>query len=162
MMTNLNRILSLTIVLTVPVFFMACEGNDRDMEDEGALSTPSEGFEDVPTESEPMEAGTFSTWDTDADASLTEDEFNTGLTQENVWTRFDADADDALNQQEFDGAFADSEWYVDGLFTEWDADGDGNLTEDEWESGLFTALDADDDDNIQEDEYDDELFAGSM
>lgn len=158
-MTRFNRILSLLVMLTVPIFLVACEGEGY--EEEGELGTETEGLEQTPTQPGTMgETGTFTSWDTDADAGLSEDEFSSGLRQGNHWTDWDADANQSLNQDEFNNAFGESEWYEEGLFGEWDADGNSELTEDEWQSGLFDRWDADNDNLVREGDFDNELFAG--
>ncbi len=158
MKTTLNRIFSLLLVLTVPVFLVACEGDDRGIEDEGEFGTGAEGYGVPPSESAPTGSGTFTTWDSDSDGVLTADEFGSGLNQGVWWTQWDTDGDGSLNQQEFDAAVSDREWHEDGLFSEWDADGDGELSEDEWEAGLFDTWDENSDNRIGEEEYDSGLF----
>lgn len=158
MMTRLNRILSLLMVLTVPVFLTACEGDDRDIED-SEFGAETEGMEQTPMEPAPMDgAGTFTTWDADQDGALNEDEFGGAVTQGDGWMDWDSDANTTLNQDEFNTAFSDRTWYEQNMFDEWDEDGDGEITRDEWESGLFSALDENNDGRIQEEEFDPNLF----
>jgi len=84
-----------------------------------------------------MNSGTaFKDWDTDANASISSQEFAAGL-----FTRFDADADGNLTVAEWDNGF--DRWYgeqaVDLDFAAWDADGNGMLTREEFTSQYQTA-----------------------
>lgn len=68
-------------------------------------------------------------WDTDGDAQLTAEEFNTGWTgagftsADSVFTAWDDNSDGFLTDDEF---FDDEEW------TEWDADNSGMLEQSEF------------------------------
>lgn len=156
--TRLNRTLAVLMLLTVPLFLVACQ--DEGVEEEDELGLETEGMEQTPTEPAPTTApGSFTAWDADADRALTEEEFDTGLEEGTWWSEWDADANENLSQEEFDSAFGEYDWYEEGLFGEWDADGNGELSEEEWEAGLFETLDEDGDGTLGEQEYDEDLFS---
>ncbi|MDT0643640.1 EF-hand domain-containing protein [Zunongwangia sp. F363] len=118
----------------------------------------------------------FSNWDTDADGSLSdeefsnttfgntdangddmidEDEWNAGNTSmygnysgDNTFADYDTDANGTIDSDEWSTGYADSNWY--GTY---DADTSGSVTEDEWNTGLYNDWDTDADGMINEDEY---------
>ena len=111
------------------------------------------------------ERGVFSEWDADGDGSLTSGEFAGG-----IFGRFDEDGDGTLTSAEWDAGF--DQWYgeqaVDLDYSEWDANGNGELTEEEFttafeEEGLFESFGTSAglenvDDGIGEDEFFGGLF----
>lgn len=82
------------------------------------------------------EMGLFSDWDADGNGSLTSDEFAGGL-----FGRFDDDGDGSLTTAEWDAGI--DAWYgenqVDLEYSNWDGDGDGTLSEEEFTSGFEEA-----------------------
>ncbi len=162
MKTRLNRILPFFVALTLSVFMIACE--DEEMDDRDHMGS-TEGLEQMPTDPGMGMApgtGTFSSWDTDANRDLSEDEFGAGAHQGAAWTMWDTDANTTLDQEEFDTAFGQEDWYEEGSFDQWDADGDGELSREEWHSGVFQAMDENNDGRITEDEFSDGLFHHRM
>ena len=81
------------------------------------------------------DAGLYSTWDADADGALTSDEFGVGL-----FSTFDDNDDGSLSVDEWDEGI--DSWYgeqaVNLSFENWDADGDGMLSEAEFAAGFET------------------------
>lgn len=67
-------------------------------------------------------------WDTDASGGLSRDEWDAGMGSSTTFGDWDANADSSLDSTEFSG----------GLFSRFDADGDGRLSEQEWEDGFVT------------------------
>ena len=74
----------------------------------------------------PAAAQVVENWDTDGDGVITQDEWNTGLTEMGLFSDWDADGDGSLTSDEFAG----------GLFDRFDEDGDGALTVSEWDTGI--------------------------
>ncbi len=64
----------------------------------------------------------FATFDTDADGSLSSEEWRTGFGESTWFTTYDADADTSLTEDE---------WNT-GIFNDWDTDADGMISEDEY------------------------------
>lgn len=159
-MTRLNRILPVLMALTVSVFLMACEGDDAEERDQ--LGTETEGLEQTPTQPAPgTGTGTFTRWDRDTNRDLSEEEFGAGVDEGTQWSRWDSDANRSLSEEEFGTSFGQEEWYEEGNFGEWDTNGDGELSREEWQTGVFRALDENGDGRIQEDEFPEGAFQGS-
>lgn len=161
MMSRSNRILPVLMALTVSIFLVACEADEED-----ELGT-TEGLEQTPTTPDPgvgMQPGTgnFTTWDTDANRDLSEEEFRSGTRQGTWWTGWDTDANTTLSEEEFGTAFGQEDWYEEGAFDEWDTNGDGEISREEWQSGVFQAMDENNDGRIQEEEFRQGLFQGTM
>lgn len=64
----------------------------------------------------------FATYDTDADGSLSSEEWMTGFGETEWFTTYDADASANVSEAEWDT----------GLFADWDTDGDSMISEDEY------------------------------
>ncbi|SHI29238.1 hypothetical protein [Wenxinia saemankumensis] len=78
----------------------------------------------------PLLAQTTTDWDTDADGSLSRDEWNTGIDQSTAFTDWDADSSGMIESAEYAG----------GSFDRFDMDGDGTLTTTEWDDGIDRAF----------------------
>lgn len=127
---------------------------------------------------------TYSDFDSDGNLELTEQEFTTGLSDNDVFSDWDSDGNSELSDDEFydgvfsswdeddDGIVTENEFYTAGdgwfeddeysEFSAWDSDGDGEITDTEFEeatadSGLFEDW-AGDDSVIGEDELYDGLY----
>ena len=110
-------------------------------------------------------ASLFTTWDADADAVITVEEYNRGLfglisgndeyIEEGEWNEefgyafadLDADQDARITEEEFTSV------YRSDLYTEWDADADEGLTQEEFNRGWFNTIDADASGTLTEEEY---------
>ncbi|MGB3586637.1 MAG: hypothetical protein WBA23_08865 [Tunicatimonas sp.] len=84
----------------------------------------------------------YGDWDANGDNALNESEFFDGFYS--VW---DFDQNDAVNEEEFNKAaenlFANYEFSEYGQFTDWDADGNSELTKSEFMNGLNSILTSD-------------------
>lgn len=106
----------------------------------------------------PAAAQTFTEWDADGDAVLTQEEWTAGLGESGIFDNWDADGDGIITAVE----------YEDGLFDWFDDDEDGALTVAEWDEGVdawfgegavdfeVSAWDDDGDGIITEEEFNDE------
>lgn len=96
--------------------------------------------------------GLFGSYDADVSGSLSEDEFTsgTGWWGESAmpWGDLDADTNSEVSQEEF-AAFDASSWY--GNF---DADTSGDLSDTEFSTGIFGLVDTDGDGFITQEEFD--------
>lgn len=99
----------------------------------------------------------FNTWDANGDSTLSQDEFNSGLTEMGYYAEWDADGNGELSEEEWNAGVEDNLSSFDaedyGAYSDWDADGDGVASEEEFGEGLFDTLDEDDDDAIAEEEF---------
>lgn len=89
----------------------------------------------------------FDDWDTDASGAIEEQEWNAGLEENGVFGGWDANDDDILDE---------NEWNETGLgvgFGDWETDGEAGLTEDEFGTGLYQEYDADGDGAWSEEEW---------
>ncbi len=89
-------------------------------------------------------------WDSNADGMFSQDEFNTGFTENGAFTSWDPDADGTLDENEFSSGFGDNDV---GAFGDWDSSGDGLIDQDEWNAGNFGRYDADGSGMIEEPEF---------
>lgn len=71
------------------------------------------------------------------------------MAQEDIGA-WDTDGDGALSQEEFETG-----WGENDVYSTWDEDGDGALTEEEFNAGVFDSYDADDSGAIEEPEFGD-------
>lgn len=71
-----------------------------------------------------------------------------GLAQEATTFDIDRDADNGASFESFNASFSEL-----GIYSEWDANGDGMLDEDEFNRGVFSQFDSDDDAYWNEDEF---------
>lgn len=101
-----------------------------------------------------MDGGYYTTWDADRDMRLTSTEFERGFDSDSWWDNWDLDDDTYLSEDEFNTAYSGYSWYTPTLYSDYDLDGDGLLTDDEWRDGLFTTWDTDRDTYLTADEYD--------
>lgn len=89
--------------------------------------------------------GMFSRWDTDNDLQITEEEYEVGTERwygadyDTPFADYDTDGSGYIDTTEF-GETWDSDYY-----SEWDADGDGLLTEEEYTTGVYETADVNDD-----------------
>ena len=86
-------------------------------------------------------------FDADADMSVTQDEFNTGLTNAGTFGSMDADASGTLTEDEYgmDTSGAD--------YTAYDTDASGDISEEEFGTGVFGEYDADASGDLNEEEF---------
>ena len=112
-------------------------------------------------------------WDTNEDAMIDQNEFNTPYGENQWFGGADADSDGFLSQEEFSGGlYGTYDRDQDGLFSTeeqeagfgisddygaWDSDADGALSQDEFGTGIggstFTGWDGDSDGLISQDEF---------
>lgn len=154
------RSLLLTTALLIPASAgQAAEWTYTDWDNDGNLE-----LSDTEFETGFKETGTFAAWDRDGDAGLNEGELATGLfhswdadrdlqiteaeygTGAQRWygadyatpfTDYDTDRSGYIDRTEFGGAW-DSAYY-----TQWDADSDSLLSEDEYSTGIYRSADLD-------------------
>ncbi|SFH26567.1 hypothetical protein SAMN04488020_1098 [Palleronia marisminoris] len=74
----------------------------------------------------PAVAQGITDWDTDADGVLRESEFTQGVFDSGVFEEWDTDDDEAVGYSELSS----------GLYSAWDANDDGELSVDEWDSAV--------------------------
>lgn len=110
----------------------------------------------------------YGDWDTNADAGIDQQEWNTGWGQNGVFDRFDANSDGMLSKDEFNEGLGTNstgsvgtagstfnDRFGETAYNDWDADGDGNLSEDEFNEGVYAGYDQDDSGVIEEPEFGD-------
>ena len=153
-----------TSLIAFALLFSAC-AEEQAYDADTATNEGVGAEEGIPMGQDPSDTGMdaigtnyYTDWDMDANAELTEDEFGTGFRTGTWWNDWDLDDDTYLSEEEYNSAFANEAWYDAGFYNTWDADGDGSLSQDEWEAGLFGEWDANDDTFLAEDEYDTGLF----
>ena len=66
------------------------------------------------------------------------------------WDQWDANDDAVVDESEFAAGFGEE-----GVYGEWDEDGDGALSEDEFNAGVYGMYDEDDSGDWNEEEYND-------
>lgn len=86
-------------------------------------------------------------YDTDMDQQVSMEEFGEANAFEDQWAEWTGD-DSQLSEEEWESA----EIETDASFSDWDEDGDGLLSEDEFEGGVFTSYDEDESGFWDEDE----------
>ncbi|MGK7391634.1 MAG: hypothetical protein ACNS60_14870 [Candidatus Cyclobacteriaceae bacterium M2_1C_046] len=129
-MKSTGIIFSLTLVMLI---FSACQGNREMVHTFGYYDT-NQDYEVDPEEFNTVFAnqGDFKNWDIDEDRRLTEDEWNEGFNvygssypyeERGLFDDWDTDND----------AYVDNDEYNEGFFDLFDADGDGIISQDEWE-----------------------------
>lgn len=172
----------LTFVLALCLFFAACESEEYSNDATELSEEQTTVTQDVGN----TQGGAFGEWDADADASVGESEFLTGLGTRNEFGNWDADASGNLDENEFGtGIFGtwdadnnnmldENEWtsareswfgdnWAHGDWSEWDADGNSELTQDEFsqrwnETNLFSEWDGDTDSQLTEEEWGSGLY----
>lgn len=101
--------------------------------------------------------GAFDDWDTDADASITAQEWNTGWANYGLTGDMDADADGSIARTEFEEAIGDetafNERFGETAFDDWDANDDDVLSDEEFGTGVYGAYDADASGTLEEQEF---------
>jgi hypothetical protein len=148
--------------------------SDTAMEATGAMEAPG-----------PDPASTdIATWNTDADARLTAEEFSGWLAEQDFYAAWNTDGAEGLTAQEFgsglagvldvngDGSVSGMEWGdagagwvgADAALADWDGDGDGALSADEVVAGvegsdLWTQWDQDGSGALDRSEFDAAVFA---
>ncbi|MEM6841441.1 MAG: hypothetical protein AAF632_04390 [Bacteroidota bacterium] len=84
----------------------------------------------------------YGDWDADNDSALNEDEFFNGFYR--VW---DFDKNETVNEEEFikaaENLFVNYEFGEYGAFSDWDADGNGELTKSEFTQGMNNIISSD-------------------
>lgn len=110
--------------------------------------------------SDPTEKRDYGRWDEDQNAGLDEREFTSAWGESGYYARWDINEDGYLDESEWHSAKNDflgdhqGAFAPDSSFSEWDADGDNRLSEEEFRRGVFAHYDGDDDMMISEQEYD--------
>jgi Ca2+-binding EF-hand superfamily protein len=99
----------------------------------------------------------YGRWDADANTMIDRNEYTTAWNEAGYYGRWDANRDNFLDESEWN---AGQNTYMQdmgadqvGAFTDWDADGDGRLTDTEFRDRTFDVFDADRDGNLNEAEY---------
>ncbi len=99
----------------------------------------------------------YSRWDADSNSMIDSNEFQTAWGEAGYYARWDANRDNFIEESEWNAGrnsyMRDFNEDQLGAFSEWDADGDGRLTEDEFRDGTFRVYDADQDGNLSDAEY---------
>lgn len=126
------------------------EGTNTNVElefDEGAITDADEG-QQVVLILFADNGGTPGSWDT-ADQALANTETITVVAEASTvsFADFDTNDDGTLDANEVPATYQNN-------FTEWDADGDGSLSSEEFYNTTFGNTDADDDDGISREEWD--------
>jgi hypothetical protein len=101
----------------------------------------------------PASAADYKTLDTNADNSVSQEEWNAGIDQSGAFKRWDANADAALDQSEFTtgtsttfktdmsaGKFDQTRF---GDHAAWDANKDGKIDQSEFNTGMYKFYDTD-------------------
>ncbi|TFL17241.1 hypothetical protein [Jannaschia formosa] len=113
---------------------------------------------------QPVFAQTFTDWDADGDGTLTRSEWDTGVTDSDLFGNWDANDDGTVSAVE----------YEDGLFDLFDDDDNGALSIAEWDEGVdswygearadfeVSAWDDDGDGTITEEEFNDEFTTAGL
>lgn len=143
--------------LALSAALLGCDRNEAaELEEELAEEAASVGQTAEEAYRETTEAMTppagdarlsFAAWDVNGDGEIGEAEFQSWWVDANPFYRWDADADAELSREEFSLAFQTA------TFADFDADGDGTLTEKEVQRALFERWDADDDGVLVESEW---------
>ena len=87
-------------------------------------------------------------YDSDADAMVSQDEFNTGFGGSGTFGRMDADQSGSLSEDEM---AADTSGTM--MMGDLDTDASGDLSEDEFNQGTFTGYDTDQSGDLDETEF---------
>ena len=99
----------------------------------------------------------YGRWDADSNTMIDRNEFGTAWGEAGYYGRFDANQDNFIDESEWNAGRNSYMKDVDdtrvGAFTDWDADADGRLSENEFRDRTFDAFDADADGNLAEAEY---------
>lgn len=112
----------------------------------------------------PAAAAEFGEWNTDGDAGLTRNEFDTRFGGLGVYNKWDADRNGIISQSEWQagignrGADLNTRFGVapDGdLYTQWNTDGADGLTEQEFNTGIYGGYDRNRNNVIEEPEFGD-------
>lgn len=98
----------------------------------------------------------FSTWDSNTDRRIDNNEFNNNFRDNDPYMDWDANNDNRLDENEWNDNF--TSYYEgrdvdDGLFDDWDRNDDSYLDENEYRDGTFDLWDANDDNFLDENEY---------
>lgn len=156
-----SAILTTALMIPAASFGQAAEWTYTDWDSDGNLELTETEFETGLAETGTFDAwdrdddaglsegefatGVFSSWDTDNDLQITEEEYAAGTERwygadyDTPFTDYDTDTSGFIDRTEF-GEGWDSEYY-----TQWDADGDSLLSEEEYTTGVFGSADLDDD-----------------
>lgn len=96
----------------------------------------------------------FDNWDVNNDSYLDEDEFFDAYDEVGYYDTWDDDDNDSLSETEWEVA-ADEHLsaYDFGAFSDWDTNGDGTVSENEFQEGLFELIDQNSDGQIGEDDW---------
>jgi len=98
----------------------------------------------------PALAQEWSDWDEDGDSALSEEEFDAGFGEIEVFDEWDENDDELVSEFEYSTGFEND--YDAGGFAEADADADAQLTEDEFGDAVFGEYDQDDSGVLEEEE----------
>lgn len=99
----------------------------------------------------------YGRWDADRNTMIDNNEFSTVWTETRYFSRWDATRDNFIEENEWRaGRNAYMQNYDEnqyGTFSDWDADGDGRLNEEEFRDRIFEVYDLDRDGTLSEEEY---------
>ena len=169
-MKRLNKFL---LMLLSAGLLVSCGGYDRE---DGYTETVVDTEETTVYDTD---KGMFSDWDTDMNEGLNEQEFSGVMDREGIFSDWDVNRDSYLDNNEFiastygfwdndgDGMIDQSEYdrmsagWVDAngnMFTQWDTDNSGDLTEAEFRAGInnsqmYAQWDVNGDNRIDNDEF---------
>lgn len=103
----------------------------------------------------------YNDWNTDGAAGINQQEWNDGWGRSGTFDRFDGNSDGIVDQNEINAGFADdnrsafNDRFGSDYYNSWDADGDGGLSETEWNDGVYGGYDRDGSGMIEESEFGD-------
>ena len=100
----------------------------------------------------------FTDLDTDQSGALNQGEFDGAIDRIGLVQSWDTDANGTISQEEFTAAQSSGQLGVqeggaDAAFTQWDANGDGNLDGGELRAGMYAQVDGDGDGQVTEAEW---------
>lgn len=95
----------------------------------------------------------FKNWDKDNDGVINYTEFESGMKDEGLFTRYDTSGDGVIDQEEWKQARKSSEYIKEGYFTSWDQDNNGSLSKHEFIKGAYETWDTNGNDGIDTLEY---------
>ena len=125
----------------------------------GDFDANSDGGVDAAEFNDGFGSGLFDTFNADGNDVVDQNEFSGG-----VYNLFDANSDGALSEDEYNtGVDTLYDGNYDGAYGDFDADGDGTVTQEEFantydSSGLYGDFDADGNDQVDQTEFNEGLF----